>query len=497
MEDTGNWSCNANDAVQIALVQPGEAKPTVLSTFHPQFTYPIFGDDEEIFGYRGLIIRLRFAAHDLRPHIHISYDEKFKAVEDATPLDLIATLKPFSHEDAFSTLPEYEAAMQNDENTKDFTPPGKLVHSYASKDNRQYEIWAGSLADPEVRRIIDRAQILVSFFIEGGTPIETDDPEWTLERWTVYFVYEKLATPPPTASPYSIVGYSTTYRWWYFQTGALQTRTVSEGPFPLPEARISELPARLRIAQFLILPPHQGSGHGTHLYNTIHTACCNDPTIMELTVEDPNEAFDVLRDTADFHMLRPKFLHHQVTINADPYAGQTRIPRSRTVPTNALLPMNLLQDIRTSLKIDTTQFAHILEMFLLSQIPTKHRVSGGASMARLLVKKHKAEDPHDRRYYWWRMLVKQRLYKRHRDTLVQLDHDERVQKLDETLVNVEEGYSALLEAFLEREKKLEAQEGSADAGTLGRDQRVKRKFTVQDDEDEEDHDQESAKRPKV
>lgn len=43
----------------------------------------------------GLIIRLRFAAHDLRPHIHISYDEKFKTVGDTSAVDLIKTLSPF------------------------------------------------------------------------------------------------------------------------------------------------------------------------------------------------------------------------------------------------------------------------------------------------------------------------------------------------------------------------------------------------------------------
>lgn len=94
-------SCDANDAVQLTLVQPGEQKPKTTDIFHPQFTYPIFGDDEQIFGYKGLIIRLRFATHDLRPHIHISYDEKFTAVGDAAAVDLIKTLKEWVPECKF------------------------------------------------------------------------------------------------------------------------------------------------------------------------------------------------------------------------------------------------------------------------------------------------------------------------------------------------------------------------------------------------------------
>lgn len=84
-------------------------------------------------------------------------------------------------------LPEYEKNIQEDPSAKDFTPPGKLVYSY-NVDERNYEIWAGSLADPAVQKILDRAQVLVSLFIEAGTPLDTDDPEWSLERWTVFFV---------------------------------------------------------------------------------------------------------------------------------------------------------------------------------------------------------------------------------------------------------------------------------------------------------------------
>ncbi|KAJ5907719.1 histone acetyltransferase type b catalytic subunit [Penicillium taxi] len=89
--------------------------------------------------------------------------------------------------DALITLPEYEKAIQEDAEAKDFTPPGKLAYSYES-DGRQFEIWSGSLADPKVRCILDRAQVLVSLFVEAGTPIQTDDPEWSLERWMVFFV---------------------------------------------------------------------------------------------------------------------------------------------------------------------------------------------------------------------------------------------------------------------------------------------------------------------
>ena len=322
--------------------------------------------------------------------------------------------------------------------------------------------------------------------------------------------YEKSTPPTPTVSPYSIVGYTTTYRWWHYQRDSSQTPTVQTYPYPTTEVRPSELPSRLRIAQFLVLPPHQGSGHGTHLYTTIHTACFDDPTIVELTVEDPNEAFDGLRDTADYHILHPEFVKHKININPDPNEAHSRKQRPRLVPTAALIPAKLLHDIRMSYKIAPTQFAHILEMFLLSQIPPKNRQVGGANMSRLLIRKYKTDDPDERRYYWWRLLLKQRLYKRSRDVLIQLDLTERIQKLEETVSFVEEGYEALLQGFAAREESLKAREEEAaelaesrsTTLPLGRDQRVKRKFTLEDDDDDEegedeDTEDDASKRPKL
>ncbi|OJD21086.1 hypothetical protein ACJ73_07574 [Blastomyces percursus] len=528
MENQSSWTCDANDAIQISMVQPAEGRLNALSTFRPEFTYPIFGEEESIFGYKGLSIRLRYSAHDLRSNIHISYNEKFKTVADVAPVDLLKTFGPWLPKSSFTSLEEFETSLLHDESAKDFKPPGKLVHSYTSKQ-RNYEIWAGSLIDPEIRTILDRIQIFIAFFVEGGNPITTNDLEWTLRRWTVYFVYEKIDPPTPNAPSYSFVGYATTYRWYFYLPEPSNTKNhkVTDIPFPYAEEiSIAQLPARLRIAQFLILHPHQQSGHGSQLYHTIHSACLADPTLHELTVEDPNEAFDYLRDTNDYKTLVPEFLKHKIRINADPYPPENEISnnnnnckdpetkkarrarRPRLMPTSSLIPTSTLHDIRIQYKLAPVQFAHIVEMYLLSQIPASHRGSGmglalgsggagtGSTLtARLLVQKWRAPNEHDRRYYWWRMLVKQRLYKRHRDLLIQLDRDERLMKLEETVGNVEEGYDGLLKAFEKRvAREKEGENGGVGGGGVGPvRERGKRKFTVFEDEDEEDADEDGGR----
>ena len=303
--------------------------------------------------------------------------------------------------------------------------------------------------------------------------------------------YEKVTPPTPTASSYSIVGYATTYRYWLYQRDHSKTSAIKNEPFPFPEIKISELPARLRIAQFLILPSHHRSGHGTHLYTTIHASCIADSTIVELTVEDPNETFDALRDTADYCLLRPEFLKHDVNLNPDPNGAYSRKQRPHTVPTAALIPTEALRNIRTNFKIEPTQFAHILEMHLLDQIPESHRLAGGTNLARLLIKKYKADDINDRRYYWWRMLTKQRLYKKHRELLKELELIDRVEKLDDTVRNVEDGYEITLEAVKGRLSDSLDQPSAAPSS-----RREKRKLTVDDDEDEGESQTELTKRPK-
>lgn len=91
---------------------------------------------------------------------------------------------------AFTPLEDFNKSIQSDDSAKDFVPPGKLVHSYSGGEDgeRNYEIWAGQLSEPGIRDLLDRLQVFVSFFIEAGTPIPTDDPDWTLARWTVYFM---------------------------------------------------------------------------------------------------------------------------------------------------------------------------------------------------------------------------------------------------------------------------------------------------------------------
>ncbi|KAL9125748.1 MAG: hypothetical protein Q9217_005095 [Psora testacea] len=488
MTDQEAWSTNANEAIVISVVQAGESVPKTLSTFHPQFTYPIFGEEERIFGYQGLHINLRFAAHDLRPHFEISYDKKFKAVGDTKATDLLETLKPWTTEESFQRTSSFDSHLQNDASAKDFCPPGELLECYASR-GRNFEIWSGELSDPAMRLLISRVQILISFFIEGGTPLELDDQEWTLARWCVYFVYEKITPSIPHASPYSIVGYSTSYRFITYTLSTLTNRTskLSAQSFTLPPStplHPSSLPSRIRISQFLILPSHHSHGHGSHLYNAMIKTFLASPTCIEITVEDPNEAFDDLRDYCDYSNLTSNGTFSQIKLNTniDPKLSANKI--GVRVPTSRLLDKSLLESLRHKNKIAPRQFYRLVEMYLFVQI-APHARQAGASR---LTQRGRASNPDDRAFYYWRLLVKQRVYKQNKDVLIQLDRGERADKVEQTVGEVAGDYERLLrgmENWKKAEKKSSSNGGGTAANTEEKRDRGKRKKIVEDDEDED------------
>jgi histone acetyltransferase 1 len=73
MTDPEDWAVDANEALEFTLLGPSGTR---LRTFHPTFTYPIFGDAETIYGYKGLSLDLSFAAWDFRAYLKVRWEEK-------------------------------------------------------------------------------------------------------------------------------------------------------------------------------------------------------------------------------------------------------------------------------------------------------------------------------------------------------------------------------------------------------------------------------------
>lgn len=86
-------TADANEAITISLVQPADAGLKQIESFHPNFTYALFGEEERIFGYKGLKINLSYNASDMRPHLSVSSTRKFQAVGEVEAVDVAEVMK--------------------------------------------------------------------------------------------------------------------------------------------------------------------------------------------------------------------------------------------------------------------------------------------------------------------------------------------------------------------------------------------------------------------
>lgn len=332
-------------------------------------------------------------------------------------------------------------------------------------NGKTYEVWAGSLADKAVQTMIKRLQILVTFFIEGGSFIEMDDPEWSLDRWTIFFLYERQGAASKAAaqkeSDYVFVGYSTVYRYFLFGSPTSDPKPKKKQMLPpavhdftlspATPLAASSLPCRSRISQFLILPPFQKGGHGSRFYRSIFKHYHSAPTTIEITVEDPSEAFDDLRDLNDLAFLRtlPKFADI-VRLNISTFLRQKGL---FSVP--SIIDTTALESFRLTTKIAPRQFARLVEMHLLSRIPLAFRQT--------LTYVKKTGTPEEQKswthqYRVWGLFVKQRLYRHNKDQLAQLDRRESIERLEQAFGGVEADYARLLRECEKRSKATDGKE---------------------------------------
>ncbi|RKO88620.1 acyl-CoA N-acyltransferase, partial [Blyttiomyces helicus] len=159
---------------------------------------------------------------------------------------------------------------------------------------------------PRFKQYHNRLQLFLHWYIDGASFIvESDD------GWEILFLFEKRIIGG--REKYSIVGYCTYYNFFHWPMNKrmrirykaairYQAARVADADYPTDET-VNSFVLR-ENSQFLILPPFQKKGHGARMYKHLYETFRRDPQILEMTVEDPNDEFQLLRDRADLHQLR-------------------------------------------------------------------------------------------------------------------------------------------------------------------------------------------------
>ncbi|KAF2277734.1 acyl-CoA N-acyltransferase [Westerdykella ornata] len=503
--DIEDWVHDAKECIEINFFRPStNAERVNKEPLHPEFAYSLFGEEESIVGYRDPKITLNYRANDLQ----VTLDIKSKGKVDLATLLPNAEVKQVDINKVFEehiSTGKIESTTNRDPDALSNTwkPPGERLRSF-ELNGRQYEIWSTSLADLVALQLWKRIQILVLFYVDGASPLELDE-DWTYERWTLHLLYEVTPLKDASTSPYTLAGFSTSHRYWILPTLEVM-RATQHLPSPPPssngdaseqfpprielaqqdeprifkeQVNVLELPSRERISQFLILPHFQGLGLGTRLYQTLFSHYVEAKNIYEIPVEDPNEDFDRMRDYCDILYLRkiPEFNNLTLASSLPPEKLHKKAP----IPRDEILGNGTdLTALRHKAKIVPRQFDRMLELHLLSTIPPAHR-----SRARI-TRKEKASNENDRRYYFWRLALKARIYRQNADVLDQLkdEPEERVSKLEDAVDSQQAEYEERLEA-LEKRQRAASRGTVRSEGDNSVPKGTKRSRVVVEDEDED------------
>lgn len=265
------YKCDANLAIQLKLVKSAEDVEDG-PCFYPEMSHQVFGSSETIFGYKDPEVKMYYSASKLTTYININYKEVItpQDFDGVQPDDVLQALSKFVPPGFYTNKDAFIASLEKE---KYFTPFGEKLHSYThTTDNitRHFEIYKNTGNAPGFKTFHEKLQTFLIWYVDAASFIDIDD-----ERWMFYIIYEKVKSPCGSTF-YHIVGYQTVYRYY---------------AYPFME--------RPRISQVLVLPPFQKQGHGAELLQTFYTECWSNSDILDITVEDPSEDYQRVRDFVD------------------------------------------------------------------------------------------------------------------------------------------------------------------------------------------------------
>ncbi|KAJ3070706.1 histone acetyltransferase 1 [Podochytrium sp. JEL0797] len=440
------WVTGANGAIELKLVHSSDAHlnnlspsisqtalaaaagspiPEAKRTFHPEFTYPLFGEEEVLFGYKNPVVRLHYAAGSLFTFLGMSYtykidndpDEvaKSKRIGGVAPKadNVLSVVQEKLPEKGFTD--NYSSFMEHVKRDEagGFKPMGDKIYEYSVKGREGvvYEVYKTSFANPRFKAYNESLQVILLFFIEGASAIDDED-----EDWECYLVFEKRPVISSAAVvggsgsqfAYSLVGFSTAYAFWCF-----------------PDSK------RMRISQFMVMPPYQKMGHGRDLYNAMKREFASRKEVIDFGVEDPNDDFSNMRDVCDLQSLVSEVERIQ---NSNPLNSMTSVgdwnrpgasgsnATADSHTTHAAIVAVVSNIKHGKYKLSKAQAERCIEMIQMKYLDRSNKAA---------VKE-------------FRMMVKRRLYRRNEEALSGMEVEVMKEKLQETFLNVEEGYRETL-----------------------------------------------------
>ena len=306
-----NYVTNSNECVRFKLVtciddliddfeetngsndkNDGESKKSTsscqISPFKPDMSYQFFGENENIFGYKDLIVKVYYSCAKLNIYLGLKYADRLtkEQTDGVEPDDVLRIISSKYETKVCFNLNEFSANLSKEisfipygELMEEFEIESKPIDDHQQAEKRRFCLYKANNLVPGFVAYHERMQTFLMWFIEGVSYIDIDD-----NRWDFFILYEKLprtgkslssSKPLSDEYQYCFVGYSTVYQYYAYPQNV-----------------------RPRISQFLILPPFQRIGLGSKLLAAIYKNY-SEKSIVDITVEDPSDDFQRMRDIFD------------------------------------------------------------------------------------------------------------------------------------------------------------------------------------------------------
>ncbi|KAJ0971410.1 hypothetical protein J5N97_019369 [Dioscorea zingiberensis] len=340
----------ANECIKVFLVknqdEVGERNSFCID---PVDLNQFFGEDGKIYGYKGLKINIWLSIVSFHGYAEITFESTSDGGKGIT--DLKTALQNIFGESLLEKTDFIEMFSRESQCIRTVLSNGVVVHSVPLRgdeaaetqmdgEGSAVEVIRMNVRSMPVGLLYSRLLPLVLLLVEGGSPIDVEDP-----RWEIYFVVKKVREK---SGDYSIklLGFAAVYQFYHY-----------------PDS------TRLRISQILVLPPYQGKGYGRHLLESLNFVAVSE-NVYDVTFEEPSEYLQHLRTCIDtvrllgFEPLKP------ATDSAVSSLKEVN-PSKKTSKLLSGPPTSVVEVVRQKLKINKKQFLKCWEVLIYLNLDPK------------------------------------------------------------------------------------------------------------------------------
>lgn len=151
-------------------------------TFGPEYAHQIFGENECIFGYKDLKIRLFYTAGPLNIYLGLKYTSRIEDIQnDGLKSDDVcgSITKLLTTGCYYTNIDEFLSKLDKEES---FVPFGEKIFSWQieqeNNTSRTFEIYECNIHTPGFLTFHARLQTFLLWFVDAASYIDTTDEQW-------------------------------------------------------------------------------------------------------------------------------------------------------------------------------------------------------------------------------------------------------------------------------------------------------------------------------